>query len=167
MTQLDRLAMAMMDFDRGSAQRIQHFLKVHHFAALIAAGEAVDSSTRIVLEAAAYTHDIGIRPALEKHGSSAGPLQEKEGIEPARALLLSLGFAPETAERVACLVGVHHTVEPVLGVDHQILLEADYLVNLHEGGQSPEAVASVLEKVFKTDTGRRLLCQMFGLSGNS
>ena len=109
MTQLDRLALAMMDFDRGSAQRIQHFLKVHHFAALIAAGEAVDSSTRLVLEAAAYTHDIGIRPALEQFGSSAGELQERQGPPLAREMLTALDFAPQVVERVCWLIAHHHT----------------------------------------------------------
>ena len=164
---LHRLTLSMLAWEAGNPHRSQHLLKVWAFVRTLALEEGLDPELTALIEAAALVHDIGIRPALEKHGSSAGPLQEKEGIEPARALLLSLGFAPETAERVACLVGVHHTLEPVLGVDHQILLEADYLVNLHEGGQSPEAVASVLEKVFKTDTGRRLLCQMFELSGNS
>jgi len=166
-SRIHRLTLEMLAWEAGNPHRTQHLLKVWSFARTIALEEGLDPDLTELIEAAALVHDIGIRPALEKHGSSAGPLQEKEGIEPARALLTKLGFAPEVSGRVARLVGVHHTLEPVLGIDHQILLEADFLVNLHEGGQSPEAIASVLEKVFKTTAGRRILCQMFELSGIS
>lgn len=161
MTQLDRLAMAMMDFDRGSAQRIQHFLKVHHFAVLIAAGEAVDSSTRLVLEAAAYTHDIGIRPALEQFGSSAGELQERLGPPLAREMLTALDFAPQVVDRVCWLIAHHHTYTAIEGDDYRILVEADFLVNLFENGSSPETIASAREKMFVTRTGRAMLDAQF------
>ncbi len=48
-----RLFYAMMDFDRGQPDLIQHFTKVHSYCRLIAALEGVDSHTAEVLEAAA------------------------------------------------------------------------------------------------------------------
>ena len=161
MTQLERLAMAMVDFDRGSAQRIQHFLKVHHFASLIASGEGVDEATRFVLEVAAWVHDIGIRPALEQFGSDAGALQERLGPPLAAEMLRALDFAPQVIERVCWLVGHHHTYTNIEGMDYRILVEADFLVNLYENHASPEAVASAREKMFATRTGLALLDAQF------
>jgi hypothetical protein len=158
---LHHLMLEMLAWEAGNPHRSQHLLKVWAFARAIAREEALEENLISRIEAAALVHDIGIRPALEKHGSSAGPLQEKEGIAPARALLTRLGFAPEEAERVAALVGCHHTTDPVIGIDHQILLEADFLVNLHEGQASEQAIASVRESVFKTASGIKLLDQMF------
>lgn len=76
---LDRLMLKMAEFDRGVPQRIQHFTKVHAYCALIGRSEGLNEREQLVLEAAAYTHDIGIKPALEKYGSANGPLQEQEG----------------------------------------------------------------------------------------
>ena len=114
-----------------------------------------------ILEAAAYTHDIGIKPALEKFGSAAGPLQEQEGPACARKMLEELGFDGDLIERVCWLIAHHHTYQPVEGIDHRILIEADFLVNAAEKGLGKEAVAHFLENVAKTDCGRRLLQSIF------
>ena len=47
------------------------------------------------------------------------------------------------------------------GMDYQILIEADFLVNAAEKGLGKEAVAHFLENVAKTDCGRRLLQSVF------
>ncbi len=60
---LDGLFLAMCRHDAGDARRIQHFAKVHAFAALIGRAEGLDEETQLTLEAAALVHDIGIRPA--------------------------------------------------------------------------------------------------------
>ena len=53
----------MIEFYRGDPARIQHFVKVHSFAKLIGEEEHLEEKTLYILEAAAYVHDIGIRPA--------------------------------------------------------------------------------------------------------
>lgn len=163
MTQLDRLAMEMIAFDAGNAHRIQHFLKVHAFARLIAQGEGLDEETLFVLETAAYTHDIGIRPAMEAYGRGDGPLQEKLGPPIAREMLEKLAFAPEVTDRVCWLIAHHHTYTNIEGLDYRILVEADFLVNLHEHDDGPEAARAAEEKVFRTETGRRLLHAQFDI----
>ena len=77
---LRKTAMAMIAYDSGVPERIQHFLKVHEFALLIAQAEGVDQETAFILEAAAYVHDIVIRPADEKYHSQAGYLQEQDSV---------------------------------------------------------------------------------------
>jgi len=72
--------------------RIQHFLKVYGFAKTIGELENLDNDSRFILETAAIVHDIGIKPALEKYGSSAGKYQEELGGSPARDILGELGF---------------------------------------------------------------------------
>ncbi|MBR5108828.1 MAG: HD domain-containing protein [Clostridia bacterium] len=160
---LQKLYLKMMDFDRGQPDLIQHFTKVHAYAKLIAELEGIDPHVREVLEAAALVHDIGIPACDEKYGSHPGPLQEKEGPPLARALLSELGFAPEEIERVCTLVGQHHTLSPVDGIDHQILLEADLLVNCFSHGNSRESLEHTLENVIATKAGREIFTVMFGL----
>ena len=150
---------AMMAYERGCPQRVHHFLAVRGFAMAIAQGESLEPRTRLVLEAAAITHDIGIRPSLEKYGDASGPHQELEGPLAARPMLEKLGYPAPIADRVCRLIGKHHTVTDILGDDHQILLEADFLVNALS--YADEAVRDMHDKVFKTDTGRRLLRTLY------
>lgn len=158
---LDGLFFAMCRHDAGDARRIQHFAKVHAFAALIGRAEGLDEETQLTLEAAALVHDIGIRPAEEKYGRHDGPLQEREGAPLAREMLLAHGFPEAQAARVSTLVGRHHTYTGIDGPDCRILIEADFLVNLYEHGDSPEAACKAVKDVFRTETGKRLAEAMF------
>ena len=158
----DKLMLKMAEFDAASPQRIQHFTKVHAFCALIGRSEKLTEKQQLILEAAAYTHDIGIRPSIEKYGSAAGPLQEKEGPAYAEKMLSELGFANDVTERVCWLIAHHHTYSPVDGIDHRILIEADFLVNLFEGNASPEACRAAYENHFTTAAGKQLWRNMFG-----
>lgn len=160
---LNKLMLEMTKFERGNPHGAQHFTKVHAFCRYIGQECGLDKETLFTLEAAAYTHDIGIKPAMEKYGSGAGPLQEKEGPAYARAMLEKLGFDEKVISRVCWLIAHHHTYDPVDGIDHRILIEADFLVNLHEGNASREAIQSAYEKMFETAPGKELCREMFGL----
>ncbi len=69
-----------------------------------------------------------------------------------------MGFEPDVVERVCFLVGHHHTYDQIDGMDYQILVEADFLVNLYEDEAGEQAVETALERIFRTRTGREL-CQ--------
>ncbi|MCM1134313.1 MAG: HD domain-containing protein [Clostridium sp.] len=163
MESLDLLYREMIDYYKGDAGRIQHFVKVHSFAGLIGRLEELEADTQLVLEAAAYVHDIGIQPAEELYGSSEGKLQEKLGPKPARELLKRCGFSDAHAERIAYLVAHHHTYDNINGEDYQILVEADFLVNLYEGNSPKEAVKQAYEKIFRTKSGKEICRTMFNL----
>lgn len=158
---MDRLAKAMMEFYRGDAKQIQHFVKVYTYANWIARWEGVDEATCERIAAAALTHDIGIKPAMEKYGSSNGKLQEQEGPAVAKAMMAEIGFAPALIERVCCLIGHHHTYTNIDGMDYQILVEADFLVNFQEGNQPLSAIPQVYDAIFRTNAGKNLLCEIY------
>ena len=159
---LQDLMVKMIEFDAGDARRIQHFIKVASYARTIGVGERLDPSTLLTLEAAAIVHDIGIHAAEEKYGNCSGKYQEELGPEPAQAMLLEVGFSPERADRVAFLVGHHHTYDAIDGPDYQALVEADFLVNLFEDNASPAAIAAARDRIFRTATGTHLLDLTFG-----
>ena len=158
---LNALFMEMISYYEGDARRIQHFVRVHSFAKLIGEMEHVDEETLKVLEAAAYVHDIGIKPAEQKYGNCNGKLQEQEGPAAAREMLTNLGFDKKFIDRVCYLVGHHHTYTDIDGIDYQILIEADFLVNLYEDHLSKNTAASVCEKIFKTQSGKQICKLMF------
>lgn len=163
MERICKLMKRMTEYEAGNPRQIQHSLKVHSFARLIGQSEGLDIRTLFILEAAAVVHDVGIKAANEKYGHCDGKLQEQEGAAPARAMLEGLGFEDDIIERICYLVAHHHTYEPVDGIDHRILLEADFLVNLYEDNESVETIKNVLEQVFRTETGSKLCKAMFGV----
>lgn len=153
----------MILFDKGDARRIQHFLKVYQYASLIGSLEGLPSEQQVILEIASILHDIGIHPAEQKYGFSNGKLQEQEGPLHARELLEQIGgYAPDLIDRVCFLIAHHHTYEGVDGLDWQILLEADFLVNSYEKNMSEDAIKKFRSSVFKTKSGIMLLNNQYG-----
>ena len=129
MSLLPNLIAQAIAFDRGDARRIQHFLKVYAYADTIGRLEGLPDDMQETLAAAAILHDIGIHAAEEKYGSSSGKYQELEGPAPARHILSSLGYDEGRIDRICYLIAHHHTYDGIDGMDYQILLEADFLVN--------------------------------------
>ena len=153
----------MIVYDKGDPRRIQHFIKVHDFARTIGQLEGLDDDTLYILESAAVVHDIGIHVCEEKYGSCEGKLQEKEGPALAKEMLERLGYEQEVIDRVCYLVGHHHTYTNIDGIDYQILVEADFLVNLYEDEVSLDAVRKSYQNIFKTESGRKICRNMFGV----
>ena len=160
--QLGDLFMDMIAYYDGDPKRIQHFTKVHSYARLIGIGEELDDASLFILEAAAYTHDIGIRVAEEKYGRCDGKLQEQEGPIIAQKMLSQLGFENYIVERICFLIGHHHTYDNIDGLDYQILVEADFLVNLYEDDAGNRAINKAYKRIFKTETGKKIFRLMFG-----
>ena len=160
--QLDDLFMDMIAYYDGDPKRIQHFTKVHSYARLIGIGEELDDASLFILEAAAYTHDIGIRVAEEKYGRCDGKLQEQEGPIIAQKMLSQLGFENYIVERICFLIGHHHTYDNIDGLDYQKLVEADFLVNLYEDDAGNRAIDKAYKRIFKTETGKKIFRLMFG-----
>lgn len=155
----------MIDYDNGNPKRIQHTTKVHAYASLVGKCEGLDEATQFILESASLVHDIGIRASEKKYGHQNGKLQEKEGPSVARDLLARLGYVEQQIERICWLVGHHHTYHVCEDLDYQILIEADFLVNLYEDCESVDAVRAVRRNIFRTESGTRMLDTMFGIYG--
>lgn len=159
--QLDALCMDMVTYNAGDPKRVQHFMKVASFAALIGRGEEVDEHTEFILEAAGYVHDIGIRVSEEKYGYQNGTTQQELGPDAARPLLKQNGFEDGDIEQICWLIAHHHTFSGIDGTDYQILVEADFLVNFYEDNSDIRAVENAYGRIFKTKTGKKLCQSMF------
>ena len=146
---INKLHLAMIELYSNDAKRIQHFCKVHSYAKLIAETENVDKKCLFIIETAALTHDIGIHVCEEKYGNCNGKLQEQ--------------FDKDVSDRVQYLIGHHHTYDNIDGIDYQILVEADFLVNIMESDLSKEATLKAYHTIFKTTCGKTICKEMFGI----
>ena len=153
----------MIAFSNGDIHDIDHLIRVWTYAKTIGELESLDQQTQEVLEIAAITHDIACPLCREKYGNTNGRHQETEGALMVRDFLTGTGMTERQVDRVSFLVGHHHTLTGIDGMDHQILVEADYIANAAENGYSKENITNFMARIMKTQNGKRLLAAVFGL----
>lgn len=155
----------MLALFSGDARRCQHFIKVASLAKHLAESEGADAELIELVEAAGLVHDCGIKNGEAKYGTGhcTGKIQEEEGPAVARELLQKVGYEDAKVERICYLVGHHHTYDNIDGLDYQLLVEADFLVNFYEDGTPKENIAKAVEKIFRTQSGLALVRTMFDL----
>ena len=151
----------MTDFYKGNIHDIYHFLKVWAFAKNIGEAEGLDPKTQETLEMAAVVHDIACPLCRVKYGNANGKHQEEESAALIEEFFAYSDLPKEFVDRVSYIVSHHHTITGIDGIDYQIMIEADYLVNADESDFSGNNVRNMLEKVFKTETGKFLLQSMY------
>lgn len=154
------VALKMIRYFGSDLRRINHALKVHGFVRTIAGLEKMSFEELTILEIASLLHDIGIKEAEKKYQSTAGHYQEMLGPGIARELLRDLSLEEDALNRICYLIGNHHSYNKIDGLDFQILVEADFLVNIFEDQMGKEQITAIKEKYFKTGTGIELLTAM-------
>ena len=163
MKTISQLMEQMIVFSNGNLHDITHFITVWTYAKTIGELEGLDADTQYLLEATAIVHDIACPFCREKYGRAVGKLQEKEGPSIVRTFLADSGMTEAQVERIAYLVGHHHTLTGSDGMDYQILIEADYLVNASEKTYSPANVQNFMNTSMKTESGKKLAKALFRL----
>ena len=151
----------MITFSNGNIHDIDHLLHVWSYAKMIGELEQIDRKTQYIIEVAAITHDIACPLCREKYGNTNGKYQEEEGIPIVTGFLSDTGMAKEQIERVAYLVGHHHTYTDIDGIDYQILIEADYIVNACESRYSKQNIRDFMDKIMKTASGKMIAKEVF------
>ena len=145
----------------GNKHDIAHFLKVYTYARLIGEKEQLDARTQETLEITAVIHDIACPLCREKYGNTNGSNQELESPPLVETFFEGLPVDPADLSRISFLVAHHHTDTGVDGLDYQILLEADFLVNAGESGYSRAVIEKFRQRVFRTKSGIRLLDSIY------
>ena len=153
----------MIAYSNGNIHDIDHLIRVWTYAKTIGELECIDKDTQFILEVAAITHDIACPLCREKYGNTNGKYQEEEGVPMTKAFLSDCGMSEGQIDRVAFLVGHHHTLQEIDSIDYQILIEADYIANATENRYSRENIENFMSKIMKTESGKRLTQDIFCL----
>lgn len=142
------------------ARRIAHALEVTSHALKIQASEGGD---RDVVTMASLLHDVGIKPAEERYGSSAGRYQEELGPPIAEEILEKLGVGEEKIATVKELIAHHHTPGRITTKEFACLWDADFIVNLREvaPGMKTEKIRALIDGKFLTGEGKRIAREIF------
>ena len=153
---IDNILDSTISYNGNDVKRINHLLKVFSFAHHIGIMEKCDEKTQTIIDISALLHDIGIHEAERKHNSNAGNWQEIEGLPVAKELLKNFDLDDTIKDRVLFLIGHHHHYNSIDDIDFQILVEADFLVNIFEGETDEHSIKNIKEKIFKTKSGMKL-----------
>ena len=137
----------MIAFSEGNIHDITHLSCVWTYAKTIGELEGLDADTQFILEVAAITHDIACPLCRKKYGNTNGKYQEQEGAPLVREFLADTGM----------------TAAQIDGIDYQILIESDYIVNASESGYDQQAIRTFMEHTMKTAAGIRLTKTVFGV----
>ncbi len=151
----------MIDISDGNIHDIDHFIRVWTYTKTIGELEKLDKETQFIAEVAAITHDIACPLCREKYGNTDGKHQEEEGAVLVRGFLKGTGLTETQIDRTSFLVGHHHTFSNIDGMDYQILIEGDFIANASENSYSKASIRNALDRIIKTDSGKRLVREVF------
>lgn len=156
----DNLVKEMKNIFADDQKRINHALSVLKYAEQL---QAIESGDPLVIKAAAVLHDIGIPQAQIKHGSAAGKFQEIEGPAIAEKILAKYGVEAELIEHICKIIANHHSAKDIDTTEFRIIWDADWLINFPEEfpDANKEKAKEMLEKIFKTQQGRKLAYKLF------
>ncbi len=154
------LVQAMEAYFGQDVKRINHAHKVTEYAEELLKQEEGDYS---IVMAAALLHDIGIKVAEKKYGSTSGKYQEKEGPPIARGILSGMGFPSYQIEEICQIIAHHHSPGMVDTLNFRILYDADWLVNLRDEYdiQDKSKLSNIIEKLFLTKSGKALARRVY------
>lgn len=111
----------------------------------------------MILEITAITHDIACPLCRQKYGNTNGKYQEQEGVILVEEFLKEFSLSKNQIKRIVYLVGHHHTLTNIKGLNYQILIWADYIVNSEEMGYSKENIEHFIDKIVKTQSAKIIL----------
>lgn len=148
----DRVALAMRKYFANDSKRIEHAIDVAKHTEII--GKEEQDSDPMIIMAAAYLHDIGIKNAEEKYNSSAAEYQHLEGPPVAREILTELKAEAPLIEEVCDIISHHHTPREDDTINFKVIFDADMIVNksklykekTHDKDQLNKLLSSFLTK---------------------
>jgi len=151
----DRLIKELEEYFGKDKRRIDHAKNVMGFAEELLRHEKAD--WHIVIPAS-ILHDVGIKVAEQKHGSSAGHYQEREGPAIARDILVKVGVKEDDINEICEIIAHHHSPGKINTQNFKVLYDADWLVNLNGEVdiKDKNKLKEVINKVFLTKTGEEM-----------
>lgn len=151
----------MIKYNSPDIKRINHALKVYSFAQIISENENCNNELHQIITISAILHDIGIHNAEQKYNSAAGNFQEQEGPIVAKEILKDTSLPQNMLDRILFLIGHHHSYNKIDDIDFQILVEADFIVNIEEDKMEKNTIDSIVRKIFKTKSGINLITTLY------
>jgi uncharacterized protein len=135
--------------------QIAHTQCVANYTYIIARGEGRTERDVVLLEIAAWMHDIGCPSARQKYGNSLPVNQQTEGRSITQEWFEGTDvLTADEREWLADVVGTHHECAEARRLGAEPLYEADVIVNVLEGYYKMEQAGHLYDTVIRSKTGR-------------
>lgn len=153
MTQsVNLVAKAMKEYHNGDENKIQHFVRVYTLAKTIGELERLPKDTQEYLEIAALVRDID---GLDINSSAQNTA--------AKDLLCKADIDFDIIDRVCYIIEHFSDFDHITGLDHQILLESEYIVSFKESSTPIPDIIDTANRRFMTNYGRAFLKRAFSI----
>lgn len=143
-------------YENGHIRRTKHILMVHSLVKSIGSEEGLTLEQLKIVQSAAILHDIAIKRCKRKYNDASIEKQQIECIPIAKKFLNGCNYVPSYTDRILELIYYHHDYSVSRGIEHQVLVEADLIVNCLENRNHKETASQVAIH-FHTKTGKELL----------
>lgn len=156
----DKLIEELENYFGTDKKRINHAKKVLEYSEEILRTEGGDWN---IVIPASILHDVGIKVAEEKFGSSAGNYQETEGPLVAEKIMLKEGLKRSDIKEICAIIAHHHTPGALDTINFKILTDADWLVNMKDEIDLKDKIKlkEFINKVILTKKGKELAEEIY------
>ena len=144
---INDVAKAMKENVHGNPEKVTHFVRVYTLAKSIGELEQLPEDLQSRLELSSIVH------AVEAEDKTAA----------IREIMTSCHVDDETAMRVCYIVEHNFDYNHISGMDHQILIEAQSIVEFKEKNTPKQEIVRIAEKRFITNYGKAFLKKAFGV----
>lgn len=144
---IHNVAIKMKQNLHADPDKVQHFVRVYTLAKTIGELERLPKADQTTLELSAIVNSI----------------EADERVPAVKEMLLSCGYADDIAMRVCHIVEHRYDYEHISGLDHQILVEAEYIVRFKERSTPESEILRIAESRFITNYGKAFLKKAFGV----
>ncbi len=141
---VNQIAKAMKDYYSADEQKIRHFVSVYTLSKTIGELEKLPETTQEYLEIASLMCDI-------------------DDLDKAKDILKLNEVDDEVTDRVTYIIEHFLDFDHITGLDHQILLEAHYIVDFKEQGTKTAEIINCANTRFMTNYGRAFLKKAFNI----
>lgn len=144
---INKVAKRMKQYHHADPAKVQRFVRVYTLSKTIGELEHLPEQTQENLELSALMHAV------------AG--EDKTAV--ITQILSECSLDDEVIERVCYIVENRHNYDHVSGLDHQILIEAEMIVDFKEHDTPEKEIIRLAEERFITNYGKLMLKRAFGI----
>ena len=144
---INDVAKAMKECVGGNPEKVTHFVRVYTLAKSIGELEQLPESLQRQLELSAVVHSV----------------EAEDKVAAVKEIMTSCHVDDETATRVCYIVEHNRDYGHISGMDHQILIEAQSIVEFKEKNTPKSEIVRIAEKRFITNYGKAFLKKAFGV----
>lgn len=141
---VNEAALKMKSYFNGDLKKIQHTVRVYTLSKTIGELEKLPEETQEYLEIASLFHEI-------------------KNMDELSSILSELNIEDDCAERVLYIIQNKNDYDHITGLDHQILIEADFIVHIKDDDLPTEEIIKIGNKYFFTNYGRAFLKRAFNV----